>query len=137
MLKTYRRSEDLDDNVINFDEMKTRLAYDGVGSGNENWLEDLPQGTIFASKDKKAPKEKKFLDIYLVCEHKGRLTNLIQKTPTAQQIDLWFNTLEFSRDNIYVDTIATVEIGYSEKQLKEDMKLEEEDINDGDSGRPV
>src|SRR5690348_14224833 len=87
------------DNVVDFETAKTALITGGP-VGEENWLKDLEPGTIFlARRANRGAQDLLALDMYAVLEHLELSTNLLQKIPTGQEVDLWFDTLEFSRKN--------------------------------------
>ena len=150
--ESYGKDEYLTDNVIDLEQAKKFLQQTAGGEPplGDNWLTSLKTGTIFLSRPKqKGGVKQVYCDQFCVVEHKEITTNLLQKTPTGQQIDIWYPSLEFSRNNDYIETIAQVNFGYSEEQLKVDENLpevsptdvEEEgannDGNDGDGGRSV
>lgn len=109
--------------IIDFDTAKKALTAAGGSVIDENWLANLPVGSVFLSQRKNTPKDNAYpCDLYAVLEHKTMSSNLAQKLPTGQQVDLWFRTLEFSRMNNKVEVIATVEFGYETKEEAPEKK---------------
>ena len=123
-----------ENNVINIEDARKALTFGGSG-GDENWLAELPPGSVFLSRPNNVGKERLFCDLYCVMEQKKLTTNVIQKMPTGQEIDLWFPTLEFSRNNKLIETIATVEFGYEDPKKEQEETTTEE--TDGSSTRTI
>jgi hypothetical protein len=123
-------------NIIDLKQAKTNLIATGYSGSDENWLKNLPKGTVFVCKKKNQPKEMLALDLYFVIEHQDTVSNLVQKIPTGQQADLFVDSLEFSRYYTYKATVATVGLefdGLAEAEAKEEPVSETTD----DSPRPV
>ena len=129
----------LNDNVIDFNATKQLLKMAGSEPpSGENWLKNLKVGDIFLSrpKAKQGQPQQPYCDQFFVAEHKESTTNLIQKVPTGQQVDIWYPTLEFRRNNIFIEVISHVDFTYSDEQIKIDNELPE-DETDGSSDRTV
>lgn len=126
------------DNVVDFATAKNLLkTAGGEPPQGENWLRDLPPGTVFLSRPKpnQGKPKQPYCDQFCVIEHKTVTTNLVQKMPTGQQVDIWFPTLEFSRTNDFIEITAQVKFDYTEEQMKIDENLPEEgESNDGTDG---
>ena len=120
-----------DKNVIDFATARLALSTGGTVS-DENWLSNLPINTVFVSKRYDQPKDMLVCDLYCILEHKKVTSNLLLKTPDNRQLDVWFETLEFSRKNKCIEVIATVEFGY-----KDQGEPDDKEIDDGNSDRTV
>ena len=122
-----------DDNIIDLGAARVNhLAIGGGFSGDENWLKELPKGTVFTCKRKNAPKDMLALDLYFIIEHKDKVSNVIQKIPTGQQADMFVDSLEFSRYYKFIETVATVELQYDGLEQHEDAEPTTE-TTDGDN----
>lgn len=127
--------DDKTDNIINFKDARTALLTGGT-TIDDNWLKALPVGTVFLAKRKDQPKDVLVLDMYCVLEHKTVTSNLMQKIPDGRQADFWFRSLEFSRKNEWVETIAEVELVYDHSKSPEE-ETDEKEKEDGNSSGTV
>ena len=133
--------KNMEDNVVDFEATKQLMLKTTGGEPplGENWLKALEQGTVFLSrpKPKQGQPKQPFCDQFCVIDHKELSSNLIQKMPTGQQVDIWFPTLEFSRSNDFIEIIAQVKFGYSEEQMKTDENLlDKEEGENNDANKP-
>lgn len=132
--------ENTSDNVVNLDTLRKSLA--SSEPPDENWVKNLPVGTIFLSLPLNAPKDRIVLDVFAVIEHKTMSVCLAQKIPDGRQVDVWFSALAFSRANKLHEVIAYVTFGYDEEpeapsEPSEEEGSEELENSDGNSSGPI
>lgn len=116
---------DKDGNVYDFaTEKQKRLApATGGGGGDEDWLKNLPKGSVFIARQR-VPKGqiRPWLGtLYLVAEMHENSAILKCMTPEDRTLKLPVHILDFSRQNEYIETIAILEY--------EDAPMEEEQDN--------
>lgn len=110
---------DKDDNIINFKKKPQLKLITGGDPPIENWLANMPKGTIFNARRKN---EKQLnLDKYMVTQHKRVTTELYFVTPDGKQLTFWVPTLEFSRNVEFFEVLGEYEF------------IEDEEIEDGNS----
>lgn len=102
-------------NVLPFE--RPKLLTGGNPPADENWLINLPKGSIFLAR-RKGDKALN-LDKYMLLEHDGKFTNLLFALQEGKQVNLWVNNLEFSRAVDYQHTLMQVEFEYEEETKKE------------------
>lgn len=100
--------EENTDNVIrdiNFNQPRLKLA--GSNPTGEDWLRNLPEGSIFLARIKANNNNKDlFLTKYMIVKHFKVTSELYTLTPAGQQITLDTPSLEFSRKNELVEVIG-------------------------------
>jgi hypothetical protein len=119
---------DKDNNVIDLAaEKQKRLApATGGGGDGENWLQALELGSVFTARQKvpKGQIRPWLCNLYLLKE-KAELSSCIRcKMPDGKDVTFWVHTLDFSRQNDYVETIAVLQ--YDEGAVETEEEVEHE-----------
>jgi hypothetical protein len=123
--------------VVDFSNYKRKGLTFGGDGGGDNWLADVPPGSVIVCKRQNTPKDILALDLFFVLEHKDNLTNVMQKVPTGQQADMWVDTLEFSRYYKFKGTVATVKLGYEFDGTPEQEEEQTETTVNGNDKRSL
>lgn len=120
---------DQNNNLIDFSAEKakrTAPATGGIG-GDDNWLNALEIGSVFTARQKvqKGQMRPWLCTLYFLRERGEHCACVKGSMPDGNNVVLWVHTLDFSRQNDYVETLAILDIDPVQEKIEREIKIDE------------